>query len=102
VWCDMCAWLRRWCRMVLCSLYNNKIGPEGAAAISGGLASLSQLQTLEYVVAVCVRWWCGCGAGTRGARCAGLEWECAGSVCVGMRAGVPVCVWCDMCAWLRR
>ncbi len=90
--------------MALGSLQSNSIGPEGAAAISGGLASVPQLQTLKYVVAVCVCWWCGCGAGTRGARRAGLEWECAGRVCGRASWDVVrhVCVWCDMCAWLRR
>ncbi len=52
--CDMCACLRPWCRVAMCSLENNDIGPEGAAAISRGLASVPQLQTLQYVFVVCV------------------------------------------------
>ncbi len=36
----------------MCSLENNLLGPEGAAAISLGLASVPQLQTLTYVAAV--------------------------------------------------
>ena len=78
------GWLRLWCRVALCSLERNRIGPEGAAAISCGLASVPQLQTLEYVVAVCalvvplrrqdpvaqgVR---GCGASVR-AECVGVR-----------------------------
>ncbi len=77
VLCGICALLRLWCRVALCSLNNNSIGPEGAAAISRGLASVPQLLTLKYVVAVCVRWWCGCGSGTL--------WRKA------CEAGVPVC-----------
>ena len=46
VWCDMCAWLRLWCRVAVGSLQSNNIGPEGAAAISRSLASVPQLQTL--------------------------------------------------------
>ncbi len=87
--------------MVLCSLGWNGIGPEGAAAISSGLASVFQLQTLEYVVAVCmlvVRLWrgdpggkaCGTGVGVCGQ---GVWWACE----LGC-----LFVWCDMCAWLRR
>ncbi len=53
LWCDMYDCLRLWCRVALCSLNSNSIGPEGAAAISRGLASVPQLQTLEYVVTVC-------------------------------------------------
>jgi hypothetical protein len=39
--------------VALCSLNSNRISDEGAAAISRGLASVPQLQRLEYVVAVC-------------------------------------------------
>ena len=74
VWCDMCAWLRLWCRVAVGSLQSNNIGPEGAAAISRSLASVPQLQTLEYVCCGAV---CTCvggaaaAAGPRGARGAG-------------------------------
>jgi hypothetical protein len=50
----MCACLRLWCCVAMCSMENNSIGPEGAAAISSGLASVPQLQTLQYVFVVCV------------------------------------------------
>ncbi len=43
--------------MAVRSLSRNGIGPEGAAAISGGLSSVPQLETLTYVAVggVCVR-----------------------------------------------
>ncbi len=53
MWCDMCGCLRLWVRVALCSLNENDVGDEGAAAISGGLTSVPQLQKLKYVVAVC-------------------------------------------------
>jgi hypothetical protein len=102
VWCDMCAWLRRWCRMVVCSLGWNNFGPEGAAAISRSLASVPQLQTLEYVVAVCVLvvwlrrrtlWRKACGTGVR--VCGQSVWACelgCGATCVRCCAGDVV--WC--------
>jgi hypothetical protein len=91
VWCDMCAWLRRWCRMVVCSLGWNNFGPEGAAAISRSLASVPQLQTLKYAVAVCVLvvWLRRRDPVAQSVR----DW--GGSMragCVGVRAGMPVCV----------
>jgi hypothetical protein len=45
------CWGRLWCFFRLAM---NCIGPDGAAAISGGLASVPLLQTLKYVCA-CVR-----------------------------------------------
>ncbi len=53
VWLNMCGCLRLWCRVALCSLCFNSIGDKGTSAISRGLASVPQLQRLEYVVAVC-------------------------------------------------
>ena len=50
----------------LCRLALNVLGPEGAAAISSGLASVPQLLTLEYVCVCggcpCVRVSVFCGA----------------------------------------
>jgi hypothetical protein len=88
VWCDTCGCLRLWCRVALCSLGWNGFGPEGAAAISRGLASVPQLQTLKYVVAVCelvvpLRRRDPVVQSVRG-------WD-ASLESVGMRVGVPVC-----------
>jgi hypothetical protein len=74
--CDMCACLRLWCRVAVCSLRYNSIDDEGAAAISRGLASVPQLQTLEYVFEVCASWWCRCGRGTLWRRTCGAGCEC--------------------------
>jgi hypothetical protein len=81
--CDMCACLRLWCRVAMCSLQSNGIGDEGAAAVSRGLASVPQLQTLKYVFAVCVCVGGAVGAaGPCGAERAGLgasvRAECVG------------------------
>ena len=96
--------------MALCRLKGSNIGPEGAAAISRSLASVPQLQTLQYVCcgAVCalvvrLRRRDPVAQGVRG----GAWWmpvpvPVCGAGCVGVRAGMPVWVWCDMCAWLRR
>ncbi len=72
-----------YCVYGLClgSLYDNRIGTAGAAAIGAGLVHLPQLQTLEYVVCWAV------SAGPRRAL-APENWAMA---CV--RVGVPVCVW---------
>jgi hypothetical protein len=96
LWGDMYAWLLLWCCVALCSLWNNSIGPEGAAAISRSLASVPQLRTLKYVAAACalvvrLRRWDPSAQGLRG-------W--GGSVpagCVGVGAGVPVCVVRHVC-----
>ena len=94
VWCDMCAWLRLWCRVAVGSLGNNEIGDEGAAAISRSLASVPQLQTLKYVCCGAV---CTCvggaaaAAGPRGARGAGRGLVGAGCQC--QCAGQGVWAW---------
>jgi hypothetical protein len=87
--CDMCACLRLWCRVAMCSLHSNDIGPEGATAISRGLVSVPQLQTLQYVL------WCVCiggavaAAGPCGAERAGLG-ASVRAECVGVQRGVAV------------
>jgi hypothetical protein len=64
--------------MVLCSLGWNNFGPEGAAAISRSLASVPQLHTLKYVVAVCMLLvWLRKAGGTGVGVCGqGVWWAC--------------------------
>jgi hypothetical protein len=91
-WLCVCgACLRLWCRVAVCSLRYNSIGDEGAAAISRGLASVPQLQTLKYVFVVCVSWWCRCSRGTLWRRACGAGCECACRVCGRATWGGCVC-----------
>ncbi len=60
--CDATVCVLWWHCLVLCSLRSNSLEPEGATAISRGLVSVPQLQTLKYVFdcsmcvcCVCVR-----------------------------------------------
>jgi hypothetical protein len=48
VWSDVCARLRLWCRVALCSLGSNEIGPEDAAAFRAVLASVGTLCSLDF------------------------------------------------------
>jgi hypothetical protein len=97
--CDMCACLHLWYRVAVCSMGWNSIGPEGAAAISRGLASVPQLQTLEYVFVVCVcgSWWCRCGRGTLWRKACGAGCECACRVCGRATWGACVCAVRHVC-----
>ena len=67
--------------VAVCSLGCNNIGDEGAAAISHGLGSVPQLQTLEYVLwKFCLLLWTRLrGTLWRGAGCDGR------AVCVAGR-----------------
>jgi hypothetical protein len=77
--------------VAMCSFYNNRIGPVGAAAISFGLASVPQLQTLKYVFKVCASWWCRCSRETLWRRACGAGCECACRVCGRATWGGCVC-----------
>ena len=52
--CDMCGVCEVWrcasvCGCVVCSLWSNDLGAEGARALASCLGGLTGLQTLSYV-----------------------------------------------------